>query len=41
VSSSNTLTLSDFSVVFGVCFPTAHLGESPPLGVLNGRLVAV
>jgi hypothetical protein len=27
--------------LFGECFPQEYLGESPPLGVLNGRLVAV
>jgi hypothetical protein len=27
--------------MFGECFPTAHLGESLPLTVRNGRLVAV
>jgi hypothetical protein len=25
--------------MFGACFPEAHLGESPPLIVRNGRLV--
>jgi hypothetical protein len=27
--------------MFGECFPEAYLGESPPLVVRNGRLVAV
>jgi hypothetical protein len=27
--------------MFGECFPAACLGESPPLVVRNGRLVAV
>ena len=27
--------------IFGECFPEAHLGESPPLTVSKGRLVAV
>ena len=27
--------------MFGECFPAAFLGESPPLVVRDGRLVAV
>lgn len=27
--------------MFGECFPEAYLGESPPLAVRNGHLVAV
>jgi hypothetical protein len=27
--------------IFGGCFTEAYLGESPPLVVRNGRLVAV
>jgi hypothetical protein len=27
--------------MFGECYPEAYLGESPPLVVRNGRLVAV
>jgi hypothetical protein len=47
VASTRTLMctkcggLLDDHEIFGECYPEAYLGESPPLMVRNGRLVAI